>query len=446
MVRQLAVVSSLLLATATGALANGRPPATSTINFRQGNEQHIVAGMTFGLVVSHDGGATWQWMCENAVKYGGVYDPDYLYSPTGAVFATTFVGTLVNRNGCTFDATVHGEKFISTIELGGDGALYAAAAQPANPTVADPGDSAIYRSADDGLTFPVAPTPGQVGDWWNSLEVAPTDPTRVYLAGYRLVGSGRTFLLFKSTNGGASYAPMSLTGLTTTNNSQIDIVGISQQSVDHVYVRVSYQLENAVSDAVFRTLDGGATWTKIREEQDQIAFVARASGDLVVGTRSSGSFVSHDSGATWEPLAGAPHIGCLVENSAGEVWACTQNYGAQQVPSDDAGIMKTTDLSTWTKVLRFQDIQGPVDCAVGTPQRDECVPMWCALKQQLGITADPTSCATMVDGPPETDGGLVVTPPPKSCCSAGDGGAPASLAIGAAVGAVLVRRRRRRAA
>ena len=65
----------------------------------------ILAGMTFGAVVSHDGGATWHWMCEKAVLYGGLFDPDYAYSSSGAVFATTFDGSLVMRDGCTFTPT-----------------------------------------------------------------------------------------------------------------------------------------------------------------------------------------------------------------------------------------------------------------------------------------------------------------------------------------------------
>src|SRR4051794_21859487 len=87
------------------AEANGRLPATSTITFRQGHETDIAVGLTFGLLVSHDGGKTWGWMCEAAVGYGGTYDPVYVYSPSGALFATTFNGLSVMRDSCTFAAT-----------------------------------------------------------------------------------------------------------------------------------------------------------------------------------------------------------------------------------------------------------------------------------------------------------------------------------------------------
>ena len=72
-----ALVFAWLVLTAASAWANGRDPYTSTIHFQRGAEQNIYAGMTFGLLVSHDNGATWQWMCEKAVGYGGLFDPDY---------------------------------------------------------------------------------------------------------------------------------------------------------------------------------------------------------------------------------------------------------------------------------------------------------------------------------------------------------------------------------
>jgi len=57
MLRKLVLTVPCIAGLAGIALANGRPPGTSTINFRQGNDDEIAAGMTFGLLISHDGGA-----------------------------------------------------------------------------------------------------------------------------------------------------------------------------------------------------------------------------------------------------------------------------------------------------------------------------------------------------------------------------------------------------
>jgi hypothetical protein len=42
--------------------------------------------------------------------------------------------------------------------------------------------------------------------------------------------------------------------------------------------------------------------------------------------------------------------------------------------------MKSTDLVSWTPVLRYQDIRGPIPCAAGTPQADKCTAQqWCGV-------------------------------------------------------------------
>src|SRR6185436_20099424 len=183
--RRLALAGLLaLLVAGGGASANGRAPGTSSIHFRRGMEQEIAVGLTFGLVVSRDSGATWRWMCEDAVGYGGPYDPDYMLTSSGALFATTPDGLRVTRDGCTF-APAMGTKYTPAIAQGPDGKLYYAAVD--TPVVGNPGDSNIYRSDDDGATWPVSAMPGMLNDWWQSLEVAPSNARRLYLAGYRFI-------------------------------------------------------------------------------------------------------------------------------------------------------------------------------------------------------------------------------------------------------------------
>ena len=48
----------LIAALASTAGANGRDPYTSTIHWKSGADQNIIVGMTFGLVISHDGGVS----------------------------------------------------------------------------------------------------------------------------------------------------------------------------------------------------------------------------------------------------------------------------------------------------------------------------------------------------------------------------------------------------
>ncbi len=431
----LLIVLAATMTRAATAGANGRIEATSSINFRQGNESDIAAGMTFGLMMSHDAGATWTWMCEDAVGYGGLYDPDYAYSPTGALFATTFFDHRVLRDGCTFDVT--GLPTMSTETLGPDHALHVGASD------VDPADSSIYRSTDDGVTYPQPATPGRIGDWWKSLEVAPSNADIVYLTGYRTTPTQREIMLFRSTDGGRTYAeiPTGSTFALSTNTS-LQIAGISHEDPDLVYARLA--AEKGDGDALYRSANGGVSWTRIFAQPGPLAFVVRANGDIVTASTLLGAWVSHDRGDTWVPLPTPPHLNCLVENAAGEVWGCTQNYGSNQpgmpvIPSDGAGIMKTTDLVTWTPVLRFQDIKAPVACPIGTIQHDQCELQWCGFKRKLGITSTVIDCQEKIPTPDATP-----VPPDPSCC--GVTAFPrGGLMMAALVTAFLLRPRRRRA-
>ena len=442
------------VALTTSAFANGRPPGTSTITFRPGQESTIAAGTSFGLLISNDGGVTWNWMCEDALPYGGAYDPDYTLLSSGTLFATTFEGLKANRDGCVFDSVLAppppGQKFFSTTTRGPDQALYVAAS--------DPSDGKVYKSTDDGMTFPTSSLPGQLADWWQSLEVAPSDASRLYLAGFRFVqtptGAAKVLLLYTSTDGGTSWTPLPVYDFTSMSNSTLDIVGVSKTDANTVYARVSLA-DNVASGAIYKSTDGGASWVPILGKPSSIAFLVRANGDLVAGTQTQGAFVSTNGGETWTALVGAPHINCLVENTAGEVWACTQNYGSPQVPTDGFGIMKSTDLSTWTGVLRYQDINQPVACPASTPQYTKCdrnpnpAAGWCGLCAQLGCDPKRPCSNDLPDDPPDAQpvdagsSGGSHTGTGGGCCDTRAGRAPSALALATALGVLLLRRRRR---
>lgn len=455
--RALAVAA--LLTSAAPAFANGRNAQTSTINFRRGHNEDIAAGMSFGFVISHDNGATWHWMCEDALHYGGEFDPVYVYTEPGDIFATTHDGALENKDGCSWDATAFGTGiFVSAISQGSDGAIYVGLNESGDASMGIPADSRLYISHDNGETFPIVANPGQAGDSWKSFVAAPSDPQRVYAAGFHISPTvGREHLLFRSDDGGHTFAPMSKTGLVLNPGTTVAIVGISKTNPDVLYAHLD-QLDatnpDDTHDGIFKSTDGGASWTMIIERTSTLFFVARANGDLVASTQLAGSWVSHDDGATWLPLVMPPHINCLAENEAGEVWACTVNKFIMgnpmqvELPSDDAGIMKSTDLATWTPVLRFQDIKGPVDCPAGTIQRDKCTPQWCMLRTQLAVTENPTCCPPILDGEAVTPGcpdGMGSDDDDPSCCGTSSSTGPTTaLLSGLVVGGVLLHRRRRR--
>jgi photosystem II stability/assembly factor-like uncharacterized protein len=413
----------LVLALLAGdASAHGRDPYAFHIEFRPGAEQDVLAGTTIGLVTSHDGGATWRWTCEEAVHYQDPFEPDYAYAPDGTILAQTFNGLGIDRHTCSFLPTQLGALTVSAVTVAGD-AIYVAAAETT--------DSRLYRSTDGGTTFEVLASPGQPGDWWRSLAVAPGDPQRIYLSGYRFVRTTKQYLLFASSDGGATFDALDTASFAPTISSLIEIVGIGSDP-DVVYARVTYDAEGG--DAIYKSIDGGTSWAKIFASPDPygVTFLARASGELVVATRTSGAWRSADGGASWQALAMPPHISTLAETSSGEVWAGTQSYkyvppaaALPEIPSDGYAIMKSADLVTWQPVLRMQDLAGPA-CEPGTDIHEQCAAIdrglgtaWCCLVSTLGITSmegdcvGPRSCGAMTQ---DIAAGDVTVRPPEGCC------------------------------
>ncbi|NJM91021.1 MAG: hypothetical protein HC863_01760 [Myxococcales bacterium] len=404
------LVTCLVLLFTSSAMANGRPPGA--VGVRVENSK-LVVSTTFGFVTSTDAGATWDWICETALEIGGTFDPPFeLSKSTSQLLLSGLDGLLVSRDSCAYGGSGLGKRYVGGLAIAANGDVLAAAS--------DNDGSKIYRSTDDGMTFAQASPPFRNFDSWNSLAVAGPAGGRVYVSGIRLaLGQPKKFLLYRSLDGGTSFVETKLPNVATASlNAILFIAGVSPTNPDVLYARLT-EADGMTGEELFRSADAGETWTSILKRQDSLAaFVVRKNGDLIVGTPSSGALRSTDQGATFSPLTGAPHLNCLIESADQTLYGCTQNYGAE---GDDAAVMKSTDGVTWSKVLRFQDIRGPVACAAGTVQKDTCEAMeWCATKDQLGITSTAIDCAAAPDGgaPMPSAGG---------CCNAD--GRPQSLVV-----------------
>lgn len=426
MQRRLVVSLCAWLAISTLASANGRPPGSWSITWQPGAPEHVFVGATFGALESHDGGATWQWLCEDAVGYGGVYDPDYAFTDDGTLFATTTTkGLRIRRDGCVFESTLLGETFVSQVERASAGMLVAAAS--AN-------DSAIYRTTDGGQSFASA-TPGLAGDWWETLVAAPSDPTRVYLSGYRLQNGTRSNLLFRSDDGGVTFAPLNGDFFPVSDISALRIESIHPNNPDQLIARVENHIGSSeVSDALFISHDAGATWSLATTTDGTAWAVAMLeSGAVLIGTQTAGWWRSPD-GMTFArgdgPLATFLRVG-----PDGALWLGASHF------ADGFAVGRSTDNgATFVKAMLYAEISAPVACPDGTTQANACVDMqWCNIRAQLGVTADPTRCER-VDAPMGSD---AVAPPsaPGGCCDAR--GNAAGTVLGALALWVWQRLRRR---
>jgi len=432
----LTVAATLLLPEL--ASANGRFPATVNDHTRPGNDQTILLPVTFALLYSTDDGASFRWMCEDSVGYGGTYDPDYSIRNDGTIFATTFDGLKRTSDGGCNWTTIGApltDAWVGEVEIGPDGKVWAATSSGGAP-------NDVFVST-DGTTF-VSSNLYHDSAWWKSLRVAKSDANRIYVSGY-LVAATPAALLRRSDNGGQTWTELPVDDFTFGSQPQLFIEAVSPTNPDIVFARVLGALQ-PTGDAIYRSTDAGATWTKVLEMGDTIgAFLVRSNGTTVIagtvgpctedpeGANKGCVRISTDGGVTWNPASQEPKMACLTERSDGVLFACGANWDP-----DNFALGRSTDGQTWTKVFRFSEMAGPVKCEPGTIQYDTCESLqWPSIADQFGVTGGDPDAGTQPQIDAAANGG-------DDSGKKGGGGCGCSMAFASALFVIPLRRKRRR--
>lgn len=439
----------VLLASASAAHANGRFPNLETAHYQSGGDDLLIGG-TFGILYSKDGRSDFRWACEAAIGYGGYFDPDLAESPAGVIFAGTFDGLARSEDGgCTWGYA------------GGDARGLWIDGLVAHPTdsnqvflaTASGGKTnAIMRSTDAGKTFTIVPSTSSNVQFFKSLMMAPSTPQRLYATSYTVVPETTT--LWKSTDGGQSFATIDFPHK---GGNTFELLAIHPSNPDILFVKTDGPVPVGGGEPdviVYRSTNGGVDFTEVFRSLELVGGLAlSADGQTVaLSTRPSGLKRSTNGGMTFTQVPGPPgdggprapkQIRCVISHG-GVLQGCGNNFSDGfafgETPSFGA-----TDVS-WTKIMSFTDIKGPIDCpanAVATwlpnptsvdpldasrATRELCTPLWPTTQVQLGIAGVDGGMIIPIDGS--------VTPPkdPDTCgCRTGRRGtlnpAGATLAL-----------------
>lgn len=445
-----AVVVLAIALIAPAARANGRFPATNAVVLQKDDPQSITVGTTFGMLVSRDGGGHFYWVCEQAVGYNGTFDPSYAIAKDGTIYAGTPDGLRVSRDGgCTFDTVavephddteqelfttgnnhvIKKQKWIDAVTLGPSDEVWVATAEGGM-------SNDVFRSVDGRMFYPMGLY--SITTWWNALKLAPSNPQRIYVTGYEVAEGasiGPQVHVMRSDVGGGkgNWIELPVTDFTlSTKSPMVLVTAVSPTNPDIAYVR-SVGADPPSGDKLYRSTNAGASWSLVLDTTDAITGVVfLQSGAVLVATTNGGVFQATD-GVAFSPLPGEPQMACVAQRQDGAIFSCGANWDPDFFA---LGKSSGPQVGPFTKLFRFVELSGPLQCAPGTVQHDVCdLQLWPALKEQFGIK-DP-----IVDGAP------VTTPPkPSGCCDSSGSGLEAAaiviLAVG--IGGLLVRRGRRK--
>jgi MYXO-CTERM domain-containing protein len=441
------------------ARANGRFPTPQQIALSPTDPSFMAMMATFGVLVSSDNGATWDWICEQGVGYQSSENPT-LGVTDNSVLIATFEGLgLSNDRGCTWALPIGGitDPVVDLVVEPSNthSALIISSGYTGQDDAGSTYDTRVWLTQDDGATV------AQVGQSLDqdiipqTIDVAPSDPTRVYVSGTRRIAGVAYGVLLRSTDGAQTFSENDFP-LISGDAGLIDrapyVSKVDPTNPDRVYVRV----DNVDGTRLLVSDDGLVTTRQVWQAPgvDISAFALSADGTKVYAGTSpipgaaasgpTGLYITTSTALSFTTQTWAGQVQCLAVQSD-RLLACSAEVSGFTVgASSDEG-------ATWTALLHLNCVNGPLACPATSVVTTQCDPTWPTIQETLGgaCTEEAGADGGLPVGDAGSDGGESHSGgPSKGGCSCSTpaaggaslfGGASALLSLSG-----LARRRRRK--
>jgi hypothetical protein len=348
------------------ARANGRFPAANQISLSPSDPDLLVVRATYGLLQSSDHGAHWTFLCEEALGLppGADYDP-----AIGLTASESLVVGLIDPpgleispdTGCNWSCLggALDDEAIADIAVRPD-APHSVVALTSTGYVDDAGGgehSQVFESTDDGQHFEPLGTAIDPAVLVTTIEVATSDPQRLYVSGGRGFGPTRTAALFVSMDQGTTWvertAPIDLA-----YESAIYIGGVDPVDADRVYLRTGGIGTSGLGHSrLLVTTNAGESFQIVLELSGQmLGFTLSPDGsEIYAGSVEDGLFAGDRSSLAFVHRS-TIHVECLAAH-ANELWAC-----ADQASGFFVGL-STDNGATFTAKLQRAGVEAPIACA-----------------------------------------------------------------------------------
>jgi len=372
-----------------GAYANGRFPAANMLVARPGDPSRLVLRATYGILLSSDGGATWDWMCERAVGYIGNEDPTVAITGSGATLVAMFGGFARSTDGgCAWQRDPKGPESVvdMAIRPSKPNSVYAVSSHFAK--VGDAGTSLFHSevlvSDDAGAhwTTRAVLDPSLLVD---SVEVAPSDPERIYVSAIRPRGKDTRAVLLVSSDDGARFKEHEVPFETTDRG--VYIAAVDPNRADRVYLRTT----GVDASRVVVTDDGGKTTRTAFDGGQLLGFALADDGATVyAGGPKEGLLVASATDLRFTKRSPLP-VQCLTTIGA-TLWACAPTRsGFVLAASANGG-------ATFSPKLTLAGMRGPLRCDPATAGKT-CAADWASF--QALVSSDDANNAKDAGPPPK---------------------------------------------
>ena len=328
----------------------------------------IILAATFGLLSSHDAGATWQYACETeATRNGRLY---MLGPPPGnRLYATSDTGAAVSvDDGCTWTLGTGALDGMPVFDVFPDPVDPMRVVALASGAVTAELGSSAYLSTDGGITYtgPVFTAP--LSSVVTGVETAGT--AAMYVTFYEIPGFHPR--LARSDDAGATWTTLDLE--LSLGQAAPYVAAVDRDDPRKVYLRLSGTTPDFKRfESIAITTDAGESWAVPLTVRERLltAFLRRRDGTIFVtasvltdGSSSPLGFRSDDGGATFVEWPLSIRASGLGERD-GTLFVAADNYrdGFALARSEDDGV-------TWTPVFEFENVNGIRPCVRESCQYD----------------------------------------------------------------------------
>ncbi len=416
------LIAAALLGPPARALANGRYPQANQIVVAPNDASHLYLRATFGLLVSKDGGATWDWICESAFGDTTNYGPEIGVTASEEILVASSNGLWTSPDGCAWStAPAIGPRFATDLVVRGDDASQALAVTSdyASPEAGVSSfASQVFATSDDGATWSALGAPVDPPVLVATIEVATNDPARIYVSGFQTSTTASAAYVITSSDRGAHWT--SSTVPLVAGDLGVYLAAVDPTNADRVYVRTSNQSGGVASARLLVSDDGAKTFRSVYAGGAMLGFaLSPDGGEVFVGGLwpSDGLHAAPSDTLAFTPKA-TLSIECLGASGA-KLYECGDAFSSFPlgVSSDDG--------ATFAAALDFHAIRGPLACPASSPVA-ACAAQWPALEKQLGLTKSDGGTATSDGGAIAPDAGVDAAAPTTNSDAPSEANAGAS--------------------
>jgi hypothetical protein len=348
-----------VLSATPAARANGRFPASNQILFSPVSASTIIVRTTFGIIFSTDSGGSWRWLCEDTLGLPPTSneDPYIAVTASGNLVAGLSLGLLVSPdNGCDW-TTIGGPlagQLIKDIDVHADNQhivdLITSTFSASGSADGGPGYAQQpFETTNDGTGWTAFGTPIDPTAIVTTIDIAPSDPNRIYVSAFRGAGATRTASLFVSTDKGTTWTE-NPAPLNPNLETAVYIGAVDPNNEDIVYLRSEGQSRLSV------TQNAGQTFQSVKTLDDEMLGLALSAdgSKIYIGSVADGLLVAPTSTFAFTQTS-TIHVQCLVTRGT-DLWACSD-----EVSGFVAGVSQN-DGKTFTPMLHLLGITSTIDC------------------------------------------------------------------------------------